>query len=64
VLTDRIVCDNKLDSIIPDIKQGTCMSIDGAISADRNVIKKGAEMILKYEELTTETQSMWNVKAK
>jgi hypothetical protein len=32
------------------------------ISGDRNVIKKGAENIIKYEGLKAETQLMWNVK--
>jgi hypothetical protein len=35
-----------------------------AISQERNVIKKDAEKILKYKELTTEIHRMWNVKAK
>ena len=40
------------------------MLIDFAISGDRNVIKKEAEKILKYEGLTAEIQCMWNVKTK
>jgi hypothetical protein len=40
VQTDGIVSNIKPDSTIRDNKQGTCMSIDGAISADRRVIKK------------------------
>jgi hypothetical protein len=40
------------------------MLIDVAISGDRNVIKKEAEKILKYKDLTIEIQSMWNVKTK
>ena len=40
------------------------MLIGVAISGDRNVIKKEAEKILKYKDLTTEIQRMWNVKAK
>jgi len=40
------------------------MLIDVAISVDRKVIKKEAEKILKYEDLTTEIQHMWNVKTK
>ena len=40
------------------------MSIDVAISGDRNVIKKEAEKILKYKDLTIEIQSMWKVKAR
>jgi hypothetical protein len=40
------------------------MLIDDAMSEDRNVIKKEAEKILKYENLTIEIQRMWNVKTK
>jgi hypothetical protein len=40
------------------------MLIDIAISGDRNVIKKETKKILKYEDLTIEIQSMWNVKTK
>jgi len=38
------------------------MLIDVAISGDRNVIKKEAEKILKYKDLTIEIQRMMNVK--
>jgi hypothetical protein len=40
------------------------MLIDVAISGYRNVIKKDAEKILKYKDLTIEIQYMLNVKAK
>ena len=40
------------------------MLIDVAISGDRNVIKKEAEKILKYKNLTIKIQRMWNVKTK
>jgi hypothetical protein len=39
------------------------MLIDVAISGDRNVIKKEAEKILKYKDLTIEIQRIWKVKA-
>jgi hypothetical protein len=38
--------------------------LDDAISGDRNAIKKEAEKILKYKDLTIEIQRMWNVKTK
>ena len=43
----------------PDIKicsngEGTCMFMDVIISGERNVIKKEAEKILKYKDLTIE----------
>ena len=40
------------------------MLIDVAISGEGNVIKRGAEKILKYKDLTIEIQRMWNVKTK
>ena len=38
------------------------MLIDVDIPGDRNVIKREAEKILKYKDLPTELQRMWNVK--
>jgi len=64
VLTDRTFPNNKPGIIIRDNEKGTCMLIDVAISGDRNVIKKEAEKILKYKDLTIEIQRMWNVKTK
>jgi len=40
------------------------MLIDVTNSGDRNVIKKKTENILKYKNLLTEIQLMWNVKEK
>jgi hypothetical protein len=54
--------NNKPDIIIRDNEKGTCMLIDVAISGDRNVIKKEAEKILKYKDITIEIRRMWNVK--
>jgi len=61
---NRTIPSNKPDIIIRDNKKRTCMLIDVTISGDRNVIKKEAEKILKYEDLTIEIQRMWNVKTK
>ena len=62
VHTNRTIPNNKPDFIIRDNEKGTCMLIDVAISGDGNVIKKEAEKILKYEDLTIEIHCMWNVK--
>ena len=40
------------------------MLIEFAISGDRNVIKKEAEKILKYKDLTIEIRRKWDVKTK
>jgi hypothetical protein len=44
--------NNNKTGIIRDNEKRTCMLIDVAISGDRNVIKKEAEKILKYKDLT------------
>ena len=64
VQTGRIIPNNKPDIIICDNEKGTCMLIDVAISGERNVIKKEANKILKYKDLTMEIQRTWNVKTK
>jgi len=64
VQTNRSIPSNKPDIINRDNEKGTCMLTDVAISGDRNVIKKEAEKILKYKDLTIETQRMLNVKTK
>ena len=64
IQTDRTIPNNKPDIIIRDNEKGTCMLIDVANSGNRNVIKKQAEKILKYKDLTVEIQRMWSVKAK
>ena len=62
VQTDRTIHKKKPDIIIRDNEKGTCWLTDVAITRDRNVIKKEAEKILKYKDLTIEIQRMWNVK--
>jgi len=54
--------NNKPDIIIRDNKKRTCMLIGVAISGDRNVVKKEADKILKYTNLTIVIQPMWIVK--
>jgi hypothetical protein len=54
VQPDRNVPNNKPDIIIRDDEKETYMLIDVATSGDRNVIKKEAEKILKYKDLTIE----------
>ena len=64
VQTDRTVPNNKPVIIIRVNEKETCMLINVAILGDRNVIKKEAEKILKYEDFTIEIRRMWNVKTK
>jgi hypothetical protein len=54
VPTNRTISNNKPDITIRDKEKGTCMLIDVAILGDRNVMKKEAEKIVKYKDLTIE----------
>jgi hypothetical protein len=62
VQTDRTIPNNKPDIIIHDNEKEIYMLIDVAISGDRNVIKKEADKILKYKDLSI--QRIRNVKTK
>jgi len=64
IQTNRTIHNNKSDIIISDNEKGTCMLTDTEISGERNVIKKETEKSLKYKDLTTQIQRMWNVKTK
>jgi len=52
VQTDRTIPNIKPDIINSDNEKRTCMLMDVAISWDINVIRKEAEKILKYKDLT------------
>ena len=43
---------NVQDIINSSNEQGTCILVDTAVLGDRNVIKKEAETLLKYEHRT------------
>jgi hypothetical protein len=62
VHTDREVTANRPDIIIKTKKEKTCILIDVAIRADRNVKQKEAEEKLKYKSLCIEIQRMWDMK--
>jgi hypothetical protein len=62
--THRTIHNNKPDIIIRDNEKGTCVITDVAILGDRKVIKKEAENIVKYKDLTIDTECMMNVKTK
>jgi len=64
VQTDRTITNNKPDSTVRDNEKGTCVSIDVAISGDRNVIKKEVKKILRYKVITLEVLRMRKLKNK
>ena len=64
VKNDRTFPNNKADILICDNETGTRVLINVAISGDRNMFKREAEKMRKYDFLIVEIQSMWNLKGK
>jgi hypothetical protein len=62
VQTYREVTANRPDITIKNKKEKTCILINVAMPADRNVMQKEAEKKLKYKSLCIEIQRMWNPK--
>jgi hypothetical protein len=58
----KLMSLKKPDIIIKNKKEKTCILIDVAIPADRNVMQNGAEKKLKYKSLCIEIQRVWNMK--
>ena len=61
VHTNTEVTANRPDIIIKNQKGKTCILIDVAIPADRNVVQKEEEEKLIYRSLCTEIQRMWKI---
>lgn len=59
VITDRTVAANKPDLIIRTNRN--CYVVDVTIPSDRNIVKKEAEKILKYQSLLIELRRMWGL---
>jgi len=51
VHTDRKVTENKPDRIITNKKEETCILIDVAIPAERNIVQKEPEKKIKCKSL-------------
>ena len=62
VHTDREVTANRPDIIIKNKKREYMQTVHVAIPADRNVVQKEAEKMLKYKSLCIEIQRTWNMK--
>jgi hypothetical protein len=52
------------DIITKNEKEKTCILIDVAIPADRNVVQKDVAKKLQYKSLCIEIQQIWNLKGK
>jgi hypothetical protein len=55
---EKIIPNNKANIIILNNVKETCLLIGIAFSRDINMLKTGTKMVLNYEDLKMEMQSM------
>jgi len=60
--TNREVTANRPDITLKNKKDKTCTLIDVALPAERNVVQKEEEKLLKYKCLCIEIKRMWDLK--
>ena len=63
VNTDRTISVNKLNIIIKDRREKTCMLIDMAVPSDRNTSIEVAEKLSKFKDLEIKITKMWGMKS-
>ena len=59
--TDRTIQANRPDIVVKDMKGKTCLLIDMAVPADKNIANKEFEKLSKYKDLEIEIQKMWHL---
>ena len=62
--TDRKIDANRPDIIIKDQGEKTCIMLDVAVPADKNISLKEFQKLSKYKDLEIEVTKMWKLKAK
>ena len=62
--TDRKIDANRPDIIIKDHRETTCIMLDVAVPADKNISLKEFPKLSKYKDLETEVTKMWKLKTK
>ena len=60
----RTVVTNRLDTVLHDRKENTCLLIDIATPDDSNVNTKETEQLNKCKDLENEASRMWKVRTK
>jgi hypothetical protein len=63
-VTDRTILANRLDIVLHDKEEKTCLLIDIAIPDDWNFNTKETEKLSKYKDPEDEFSNMWEVRTK
>ena len=59
--TDRTIAANRLDIVLKNKKDKTCLLIDMAIPLNSNTSVKTMEKLTKYKDLEIEVERMWGL---
>ena len=62
IYTDRTTEANRLDIVLKNKKDKTCLLIDMTIPLDTNTSVKTTEKLNKYKDLEIEVERMWGLK--
>ena len=60
--TDRTIAANRLDIVLKNKKDKTCLLIDMTIPLNTNTSVKSMEKLTKYKDLEIEVEWMWGLK--
>ena len=60
--TDRTIAANRLDIVLKNKKDKTCLLIDMTTPLDTNTLVKTTEKLTKYKDLEIEVERMWGLK--
>ena len=59
--TDRTIAANRLDIVLKNKKDKTCLLIDMTTPLDTNTLVKTTEKLTKYKDLEIEVERMWEL---
>ena len=62
VHTNRKIDANRLDIIIKNHEERTCIMMDVAVPSDENISLKEFQKLSKYKDLEIEVTKMWKLK--
>jgi Reverse transcriptase (RNA-dependent DNA polymerase) len=62
--TDKVIQARRPDIVVLDKVKGSVQIIDIAVPADRNVIQKEEEKVMKYQDLRMELARLWKKKVR
>lgn len=62
VQTDRVIRARRPDIVVVDKSSKEVTIIDIGVPADKNVLEKESEKVMKYQDLKTEIKRIWNMR--